>query len=527
MLSLMTAFPVAVHAAPDGYSINSDSQEDDFDSLYRIDLATGVHTRLGRVQTLTPNGSLIKKDVEGLAFAPDGTLYGVDDESLTLFAINTDNGGVILAQEVNISGIPFGGGNDFGLTFACDGNLYTTSTATTSLYRVGLDGSTTLIGSSGITISAIAAFGNPVKLYGLSNGFGTGARTLYEINILNGVATPVGQPLGPAADIYHQAGLAFDSAGQLWAMLDRRPNTSTEAAPLPSQVIRIDKNTGVATHSAFTAESGFESLAITVPRGCGTGGGETARFTVQKRFVDANNVTPVTLNISCNTGLPLQQSRTVQPNQGALGEFEVEFIVSDFDDGELNCTITETPPAGYTPSYTCLGESDCAAAQSPDACVFTGVATGSENLCQVQNTPRPVQFTVVKEWLFEAEELGTVDQSRIELRCENVFDGDGMRDGDDMTWTFEVEGNQSLVAMVSPAFDGSTICEADETPVFSGVEAQNGCTPGIPVLIGDAPQSCTIINTVFLEGIPTLSDYGLFLFAVLMLATGMVAIRRV
>lgn len=520
---LLIALPAVAAAAPFGYSINSDSPGDDFDSLYRIDLATGAQTRLGRVQT--PVGD-VKSDVEGLAFAPDGTLYGVDDQSLTLFPINFDNGTVFQQQQGNLTGVPFGGGNDFGLTFACDGNLYTTSVATTSLYRVGLDGSTTLIGSTGIAISAIAAFGNPVKLYGLSNGSGTGARTLYEINILNGVATPVGQPLGPAADIYQEAGLAFDSSGQLWAMLDRRPDTTPEAPALPGQVIRIDKNTGVATHSAFTTESGFESLAITVPRGCGTGGGETARFTVQKRFVDGNDITPVTLNLSCNTGVPLQQSKEVLPNDGVFGEFEVQFVVSNFDDGELSCTITETPPAGYTPSYTCLGESDCAAAQSPNSCVFTDVAAGSENLCQVQNTPNPVQFTVVKEWLFEAEELGALDQSRIELRCENVFDGDGVRDGDDMIWVRDVQGNQSFVAMVRPAFDGTTICEADETPVFSAVEAQNGCTPGIPVLIGDAPQSCTIVNTVFLEGIPVLGDFGKLLFALLLLATGMVMVRR-
>jgi hypothetical protein len=528
MLSLMTAFPVVVQAAPDGYSINSDSLPATEDSLYRIDLATGAETRLGLIRTNTEE---TKIDVEGLAFAPDGTLYGVDDQSLTLFPINIDNGRVLDQQDVNLGGLPIGGANDFGLTFACDGNLYLTSVTTRSLYRVSLDGTATRIGapgSLGANISALAAFGiSPVQLFGLGNGGLNGDSSdvgrLYSINPADGAATIIGQ-LGSGAAKYDEAGLAFDNADQLWAITDRN---AVLPSPLPSQILRIDKNTGLATLVAQTTEFGFESLAITVPRGCGTGGGETARFTVQKRFVDGNDITPVTLNISCNTGLPLQQSRTVQPNQGALGEFEVEFVVSDFDDGELSCTITETPPAGYTPSYTCLGESDCAAAQSPNACVFTSVATGSENLCQVQNAPSAVPFTVVKEWLFEAEELGSANVSRIELECENVFDGDGLRDGDDMSWFWEVEGDQSLVAMISPAFDGSTRCQAAESPLFNAVEAQNGCTPWIPVAIGEEPKSCTIVNTVFLEGVPTLSDYGLFLFAVLMLITGMVAMRRV
>ena len=78
-----------------------------------------------------------------------------------------------------------------------------------------------------------------------------------------------------------------------------------------------------------------------------------------------------------------------------------------------------------------------------------------------------------------------------------------------------------------PDFDGSTACRATESTAFSGVEADNGCADWIPVLIGDATKSCTIINTVFLEGIPTLSDLGKLLFALLMLGSGFIAIRRI
>jgi hypothetical protein len=525
ILTLLTALSATAAAAPDGYSINSDSPTDDHDSLYRIDLATGTHTRLGRVQSL----GQIRSDVEGLAFAPDGTLYGMDDESMQLFPINIDNGAVVNQQEVNITGLPGGGGNDFGMTFACDGNLYVSSVGTRSLYVVGLNGAAAIKGapgSLGANISALAAFGNPVQLYGLGNGLTAGgavdSRKLYDIDPVNGTATEIGD-LGGAAGSYNEAGLAFDNSGQLWAITDRR---AVPGGPFPSQILRIDTGNGLATAVANTTELGFESLAITVPRGCGTGGGEAAHFTVQKRFVDGNDLTPVKLHISCNTGLPLEQSIAVTPNQGVFGQYEVEFVVGDFDDGEMSCTVTESPPTGYSPAYTCLGESDCAAAQSPDACVFTSIQTGSENLCQVQNYPNPVEFTIVKEWLFEAAELGVIDESRVELECQNVFDGDGQADGDDMTWTWDVEGNQSLTAVLHPAFDGSTRCRAHEFPVFSAIEAQNGCADWIPVAIGDGPKTCTIVNTVFLEGIPTLSDFGKLLFALLLLSAGLVAIRR-
>ncbi|MEE8494881.1 MAG: IPTL-CTERM sorting domain-containing protein [Xanthomonadales bacterium] len=271
VVMLLTTLSASLAAAPVvGYSINSDSGTVDADSLYQIDLATGLETRIGKVTSL--NG--IKIDVEGLAFAPNGTLYGVDDSSMTLFPLNTGTGQVQNADEVFITGLPTGGGNDFGMTFACDGNLYLTSVAKGSLYRMDLDGTTTLIGtenSLGIKISALAAYGNPVRLYGLGNGVDAELKVstpnLYEIDPATGIASEIG-PLGPAAGNYTEAGLAFDDTGQLWAIVDRRQ------LQFPSQVMRVNTSTGAASDVKNTAESGFESLAITVPEGCAPGGGD-------------------------------------------------------------------------------------------------------------------------------------------------------------------------------------------------------------------------------------------------------------
>jgi hypothetical protein len=261
---LLTTLSASLAAEPFGYSINSDSGTDDADSLYLIDLATGLATRIGTVKSLGET----KIDVEGLAFAPNGTLYGVDDSSMTLFPLNTDTGQVQNADEVFISGLPTGGGNDFGMTFACDGDLYLTSVAKGSLYRMDLDGTTTLIGSEnslGIKISALAAYGYPVKLYGLGNGVDAELKVstpnLYEIDPATGIASEIG-PLGPAAGDYTEAGLAFDDAGRLWTILDRRQ------LQFPSQVLRINTSTGTASDARNTAEAGYESLAITVPQGC-------------------------------------------------------------------------------------------------------------------------------------------------------------------------------------------------------------------------------------------------------------------
>lgn len=267
LLTLLTVVSATAAAAPVGYSINSDSGSGDADGLYRIDLATGSETRIGTVQS----NFVTRIDVEGLAFAPDGTLFGVDDENLSLFPINTDNAVVISTSEVSITGLP-AQRNDFGMTFACDDNLYVTSVANQALYRMNLGGMAQIIGaegSLGVNISALAAHGNPVRLYGLGNGIDSQGNAdspnLYEIDVLTGVATLIG-PLGAPAGDYNEAGLAFDDAGQLWAITDRR------MLALPSQVMKINPETGAASDVRNTVEEGFESLAITVPGGCNTTG---------------------------------------------------------------------------------------------------------------------------------------------------------------------------------------------------------------------------------------------------------------
>jgi hypothetical protein len=526
MLTLLTAVSASLSAEPVAFSINSDSGSDDSDGLYRIDMATGSEIqRIGTVQSLLKT----KIDVEGLAIAPNGALYGIDDDTLTLFRINTDNASIDAGSEVGITELS-AGDNDFGMTFACDENLYVTSVTKQSLYRVDLDGTANLIGSQGglgVNISALAAYGSPVRLYGLGNGTASGGSAatpnLYQIDISTGAATLIG-PLGPGVGQYAEGGLAFDDDGQLWAITDRRPQL------LPSQVMRVNTTTGSASEIRNTSEEGFESLAIAVPRGCEpTGTGENAGFVVQKRFEDGNNTTPVQLNISCNTGLPLEQSLTVLPNEGAFGRFEVRFIVGSFTDGSLNCEVWEDTPPGYAPEYDCQSGSACSTSSGNGPCSFTAVGHGQESLCLIQNRVDPVALTVTKEWLYDREEHAVDDHVAIELYCANVHDGDGaVIDQDLMYWSWIFNGNlSSHVATVYPEFTGATKCWTAELPKSSAVEPESTCSDGISIGLGDVERNCLVTNTVFFEGVPTLSQYGLMLISALMLLTGLVAVRRI
>ncbi len=412
VVMLLTTLCAPLAAAPVGYSINSDSGSNNADSLILIDLATGAETRIGSVKL--PFVDDVKLDVEGLAFAPDGTLYGVDDDSMTLFPLDLDTAQVQVDGEVSISGLPTSGGNDFGMTFACDDNLYLTSIAKGSLYLMDLAGTTTLIGSEGslgIKISALAAYGNPVILYGLGNGLdGEGevdTPNLYQIDTSTGVATIVG-PLGPTVGNYTEGGLAFDDTGQLWAIVDRRQ------LQFPSQVMKVNTSTGAAFDVKDTAESGFESLAITVPKGCNPGGDK-----------------------------------------------------------------------------------------------------------------QDVEITVTQQWLYKSAEIAIDETTRIDLSCANAVDGDGDVNNGTMHWSWVLTGdNDSRTATVYPRLDGSTNCLVEQQVTQSAVVSDNDCSDEMSVLVGDEPHLCTVTNTVFYEGIPTLSHYGMLLFSALMLLTGMAATRR-
>ncbi|MBT8047959.1 MAG: IPTL-CTERM sorting domain-containing protein [Xanthomonadales bacterium] len=520
-LLILTAASAALSAAPVGYSINSDSGSNDSDGLYRIDLETGQELeRIGTVQTTTLQTFL---DVEGLAFSANGQLFGIDDEQLKLFPIDLDNSAFVDPNEtISISGLT-AQNNDFGMTFACDNNLYVSSIKEGYLYRVSSSGAASAVGPLGVNISALAANGD--ELFGLSNGTeGVGANgppKLYKINMETGAATEIG-PLGAVAP-YTEGGLAFDENGELWAITDRATQL------LGSQVLKLDLTTGAATVVSNTNVQGFESLAITSPRGCApTGNGDYASFIVQTRFVDQNNITPVTLNIQCNDGFWGDSSRTLAAEEDSYGRYQYRFIVEDFIDGALNCEIWEDSPAGYTPEYDCQIDSACSSNAGTGPCSFDGIGIDQEEVCIIENRVSPVDVTVTKEWLYQREDLIIDDSAIIELYCASIFDGDGERVQTGlMRWSWLFDGSPaSQVATINPSFKNNSQCWTEEPTVASAVETESSCADPVLIPLGDAGKTCTVYNTVFFEGIPTLSQYGLLLISALMLVTGLIAVRR-
>lgn len=526
LITALAFVTTTLAAAPVGYSINSDSATSNADSLYRIDLATGEETRIAKILSLGE----ARIDVEGLAFAPDGTLYGVDDEARTLFPINPDNGVVDSSNEVPISGLQ-AGSNDFGMTFACDDTLYITSVSKGSLYKVNLDGITTLIGAEGslggVKISALAAYGDPVKLYGLGNGMNENQQVttpnLYEIDITDGTIIQ-SWPLGNEAGKYSEGGLSFDDSGQLWAITDRR------ALSLPSQLMKLDlvSPAASAVNDIAESESGFESLAITVPRGCATQGGDYAYFKVQKQFIDGNDETPATFNISCNAGTPLTNTITVQPDNEPLGALEVTFSVTNFEDGALDCRVWEETPENYSAVYECFSDGNCTATESE--CSFLDTSLGQDNLCVIRNYPAAVEVIVANDWVYDGEGPELTTDVTVALECRNFIAGDGNNQGDSMYWSWvfgpDTVAQTATVYPVFPSETDSTECQTVAWSDISAVSSYGLCTEWTPVIPGTDSLDCTVTSTIVFEGIPTLNRSGLILASLLMLLTGLVFVRR-
>lgn len=280
-----------------------------------------------------------------------------------------------------------------------------------------------------------------------------------------------------------------------------------------------------------------DSVGITVN---GNGGGgvdqetSSARFTVTKDFSD-NNGMPVEVTLTCNGGIPLQQSfmlsdpdSTDSPD-GGLAMSSVTFTVTDFLDGAMDCMVTEAPVAGYTTAYTAGGDSsnDDDIAEDP-GCHFHDVNVDDTNTCVVSNTLEGTSYTVDIDWMI-GEEFDGVDLSlSVDITCENYrASADGALMDSTVTETMGPESSPVTIDLFPNYSSPPTRCRAIETPSNPAVHSDGGCADWEEVGVNGEETSCLITATVFFEGIPTLSAYGLAILVLVTLGVGLVGVRRI
>lgn len=234
----------------------------------------------------------------------------------------------------------------------------------------------------------------------------------------------------------------------------------------------------------------------------------SAYFRVTKTFSDGRDDT-VDVMINCNGGLPLQQSFTIKG--GGPG---VNFVVQELDGEDTVCEVTESGgPDGYRAIYN-----------EGTGCRWDGVAPGQYS-CEIDNAAEPAVFTVNGQWVVTGVE--TVDSelvSDVSVYCTNEISG-GFHNGTEYQFDGTLTGEWDVLEVSVDTLEHSAECRAEPHSNQSGVETANDCGPRF-ITAGGA-STCTMIYTLFFEGIPVLSDAALAILALLMAVFGFTALRRV
>jgi len=243
-----------------------------------------------------------------------------------------------------------------------------------------------------------------------------------------------------------------------------------------------------------------------------------AEIKVTKTFSDGNDA-EVDVTLTCNSGLPLEQTFTI-----AGGDPKgVTFVVHDIPEGGASCEVTETGgPTGYTPSMHGGGVGD-ACDNCVNDCTWEGV-TGGLFSCEITNQANPATFTVNKEWVIEnGSASDIVESAQVVVFCNNRIDG-GSVNGNEWVYTDWLNGNDSLEVTVDTTQQSAECYAVEDIKQQTGIESEDDC--GNRTIAAGGSSSCTITNTVFFEGIPTLSQWGLAILAMLTLGVGLVSYRR-
>jgi len=260
----------------------------------------------------------------------------------------------------------------------------------------------------------------------------------------------------------------------------------------------------------------------------------TATFTVSKIFEDAftlEDVPEVTLQLKCNSGNPLIQTITLE---NAILEPEVVFVLDNIpDETDVACEVTEIGNDDYDTSYRCSQRSDSTVdndecgrrASDGTSCRWTEVEGGHENSCSIINIPKPATFTITKEWDIKGSAGDSYSAAvTFELSCNNFIRPFSFYSP--FSRKYNVYGlNPDPVEVEVETWFGDAVCTVSEIFVDSAAETENDCS-GVMSAAKNSEDSCHFTNTLFFEGIPTLSQYGLALMALLMLSIGVAGFRR-
>jgi hypothetical protein len=243
---------------------------------------------------------------------------------------------------------------------------------------------------------------------------------------------------------------------------------------------------------------------------------QTVGFATSVAFSNGNTGT-VTATLTCNAGLPLSQEFDISESAG------VTFTMSELPyttEGTMCEIAIDGVESGYMVSADANGTVG-------DSCMFdiSNFAADGANTCVFIAEPMISEFVVAID--FVGVDDPSIEQDWVlDIACSPASDDTGPNFGTvslNLTGTGSADIARQFYA--DPAND--TDCTATLSGLASAIEQDGPCTVE-DIAVGDATSAdeCTITATVFFEGIPTLSQYGLAIMALLMLGIGFVGFRR-
>ena len=243
---------------------------------------------------------------------------------------------------------------------------------------------------------------------------------------------------------------------------------------------------------------------------------EVALFKVTKDFTPFSTA-PVDVTLTCDKGHPLDQTATINGGDPEGVTFVLEHGVG------ADCVVTESGSDGY------------ATTMIPAACTFNNINDVNYR-CRIQNTAKPVTFGFTKVW--DHTGTGGLDMerfSRLTVYCNNDIVADSGNSSGTLRWrrweSSSKVSSKDYWVKVSATSRTTPRCYVDEDAQDSAIEVTQYGACGssrnwVTIPIGESRTSCTFTNTVFFEGIPTLSQYGMAIMALLMLGIGFIGFRR-
>lgn len=181
----------------------------------------------------------------------------------------------------------------------------------------------------------------------------------------------------------------------------------------------------------------------------------------------------------------------------------------DFESPGINCQVTAHPPNGYTVAYTASGDSS--SLSEIMGCRFVKIGHGQANDCQVRVTQDAVSLTVYKKWIGGS---GEEEDVRVSLECES---------GEYSGYRYVNEGKLDGWEIRNIDFEG-ILCNVSET-VRDNFRPDIIDCQGLYILPGKG-EECTLLNTKIVKRIEMLNRYGKLVMILLVLAVGLVAVKR-